>query len=596
MTHPAILTLLTAPLCSIGAIAAPAQETPQEPAATPAAAPAQEPAGEPAPEAAQGPVPLMSFSMGDMATATHHPKDAALVNALMMLDDRLAELPSEVGREMPPELLPAFEADSIPIWLRLLTAQKRVSMMGMPGGGMGSDMPFMFSVAMDETDEEAAIQYEAALKGLLGRMQAPFPMEMIQRNGSALMVDMGATVAPMGETLAAGILGGGQLSMEMDMNIGGYLDFLKGMMQSEGAPYEAMMMFDILGRMGLNDSVVQVATKCDGTTTHTASVMTGIGSRMRDSGILPEGGISAGHLAPVPADATWASVQRMDMEAVFNAIDALVSEYAAEQMGGSNIADMVQGMVGIDLRSGLFGALGDTYGLYASESTGGGGMTSTVMFFSLRDAEALLQTKEQIEEMINAQLGSEMDGYVSIRTWERGDDEYTTLMFPGLPVPLEPTIAMGEEWLVIAATPQAAMGAMDQIASGANSLASHAGIAPLLDGTKTGVSLVNAKHFARSGYGLTSMMLSGISNGVRSRTDATRNPGPIMPVYSTFKDGIQDMVGYTEVVGDNLVTRQTQDGSAVVQMATMMGFLADYGLVIAAPAMAAAIPQLSRNF
>ena len=325
--------------------------------------------------------------------------------------------------------------------------------------------------------------------------------------------------------------------------------------------------------------------------------MTGIGGRMLASGILPEGGISAAHLAPVPADATWASVGRMDMEAVFNNIDALVSEYAAEQMGGGNIADLVQGMVGIDLRSGLFGALGDTQGMYASDSTGGGGLTSTVMFFSLRDAEALLQTKEQIEEMLNAMVGAQAEGYASIRSWERGTDEYTTLMFPGIPVPIEPTMAMNEEWLVIAATPQAAMGAMDQIASGTNSIASRAGIAPLLDGTNMSVAFMDSNYFARSGYGLASMMLSGVSNGVRSPTDTAREPGPIMPVYSTFKDGIQDWVSYSTVVGDDLVTRQTQDGSAVVNLATMMGFVNDYGLIMLAPAAAAAIPAfMQQNF
>lgn len=591
MMHPAIFTLFTAPLCSLSAFPMQAQE----PAGAPQQGAAQQPASEEEPSAA--PVPLISLSMGDMASAPQHPKDAALMRALTLLDERLSELPAEVGGEMPPELLPAFEAESIPVWLRLLTAQKRVSMMGLPNGGGQNDLPFLFSVAMDETDEQAAIQYEANLKALLGRMQAPFPMEMIQRNGSALMVDMGATMAPMGQTDAAAMLGGSPLSLEMEMNIGGYLDFFKGLMMSEGAPYEAMMMFDILGHMGLDESVLEVAVKCDGETTHTASLISGLGRRMVESGIFPADGMTAAHLAPVPRDATWASVSRIDMEAAFNAVDALISEYAADQLGGGNIADMVQGMVGIDLRSGLFGALGDTYGMYASESTGGGGLTSTVMFFSLRDQEALLQTQEQLQEMLNAILGAQTDGYVSIRSWTRGDDEYSTLMFPGLPVPIEPTIAMSEGWLVVAATPQAAMGAMDHIASGGNSIASHGGIAPLLDGTKKGVGFMDAEYFARSGYGLTAMMLSGVSNGVRSRTDATRNPGPIMPVYSTFKEGIQDMVGYTEVVGEDIVTRQTQDGSAVVQMATMMGFFSDYGLALIMPGvLAAGMPQIARNF
>lgn len=538
------------------------------------------------------------MSMGDLTVGPVHPKDEALANALKMLEARLAELPSEVGHEMPTELLVAFEAETIPIWLRLLTAQKRASVVGTPaGGGMNPNMPFMFSVAMDESDEQSAIQYETRLKDLLTRLEAPFPLEMIQREGSSLKVDMGATLAPMGETRAAAILGGGPMSFEMEMNIGGYLDFLRTMMMAQGAPYEATMVFDILGQMGLNDAVMQAAAMSDGTTTHGASVTTGLAGRMVASGILPEGGLTEAHLAPVPRDATWANVARMDMEAVFDGIDALVSEYAAEQLGGASLADLAQGGLGIDLRSGLFGALGDTYGLYASESTGGGGLTSTVMFFSLRDTDALLETKEQLTEIINAKIGAESRGYVSIRTWMHHDDEYTTLMFPGLPAPLEPTMAMNENWLVVAATPQAAMGAMGQIASGAPSLAAHGEIAPLLDGTKVGVGFMNSSYYARSGYGMTSMLLSSISNGVRSRTDLAREPGPIMPVYSTFKEGIRDAIAYQEVVGDDLIARQTQDGSMVVQVATMIGFLEDYGLAIMAPAiLGAAVPEIMRNF
>ncbi len=574
MTHPALLALLAAPL-------------------SPIAANAQE--GAPAMEA---PVPLINIAMGDLTTAPMHPKDAALIKALNMLDERLAELPSEFPKDMPQELAPAFAPESIPVWLRLLTMQKRIAVAAVQNPDPYA-MPFAFSVAFDETDAAAAEQYEAALKNLLQGMQAPFPPQMIQRDGSALAVNMGASLSPMGQTSAAAMLEGQDLGFEMDMNLGGYMKFMQTMMMGSGAPPEAMIVFDALSRMGLDEAVVEVATACNGNTSDTASVVTNIGGRMRAAGILPETGLSTEHLAPIPADVTWASVQRLDMEAAFSALNTMIGGYMSEQMGSdANPAAMIAGATGIDLQGGLFGALGDTYGMYASEATGGGGLTSTVMFFSLRDAEALIQTKEQIEEIINSQVAAQASGYVSIRTWTRGDDEYSTLMFPGLPVPLEATMAISENWLVIGATPQAAMGAMDQIASSAPSLATKASIAPLVaTGSKYGISIVDTEYFARSGYGLTSMMLSGISNGVRSRFDATRDPGPIMPVYSAFKTDIHDLVGSTELHGDDLVTMQSGDGSMVVQMAMAVGFLNEYGLVIMLPALAgAAFPMMAREF
>ncbi|MEM8710442.1 MAG: hypothetical protein AAGG01_05785 [Planctomycetota bacterium] len=593
MTHPAILPLLIAPL-----------SLPADPPVTPVAPPQESAApGAGAESQSGGPVRLMSLHMGDLTKAPQHPKDAALVNALKMLDERLAELPAEVGREMPPEILPAFEADSIPIWLRLLTAQKRISVSGVPGGGggMGPGMPFAFSFAVDEANELDAARLEDSLMGLLQRMQAPPQVTgMIQREGAALTVNMGSELLPLGATKAAGLLGGGSPSFEMDMDVGGYLQFLQSMMMDAGAPYEAMIIFDVLSRMGLDEMTVQVASTCDGTTSRMASIVSGMAGRMKASGMLPDSGLSAAHLAPVPANATWASVQRLDMEAVFNALNGLASEYMQEQMGGESgdIADMVMNFTGIDLRSGLFGALGDTYGMYASETTGGGGLTSTVLFFSLRDAEALLQTKEQVEEMINGMAAGQANGYVNIRTWTRGDNEYSTLMFPGLPVPLEPTIAFGDEWLVVAATPQAAMGAMGQIAGSGPSLATRREIAPLVaDGSNVGVSFMDASHFARSGYGMTSMLLSGVSNGVRSRVDGLRDPGPIMPVYGEFQDGILNSVAFTKISGNDLVTHQSSDGSAVVQMAMMTGFFYEYGAAILAPAvLGAAAPQMAREF
>ncbi|QDV06211.1 hypothetical protein Poly30_17180 [Planctomycetes bacterium Poly30] len=598
MTHPALLALLAAPLCSAANLGPLATTSPsQEGAATPVEASApqagQEPASQP------GPIPLMTMGMGDLTKGPVHPKDAALVRALGWLDERLAELPSELGRDLPRELQPAFEADSIPVWLRLLTAQKRFAISALGAPPQRGQMPFLMSVAVDEASDEAAARYEGALKGLLQRMQAPFPMEMIQREGSALQVNMGAELAPMGHTRAAQMLGSEQPSFEMEMNVGGYLRFVQGMMMDSGAPYEAMVVFDVLSRMGLDNAVIEVASSGDGTTSQTASILTGIGGRMKAAGILPEGGLTAAHLAPVPADATWASVQRMDMEAVFDAINALAGEYMKEQMGDSaDIAETVKGLIGIDLRSGLFGALGDTYGMYASESTGGGGISSTVLFFSLRDSEALLETKEQLEEVLNGIAAGETDGYVNIRSWTRGDDEYTTVMFPGLPIPFEPTMAMGENWLVIAATPQAAMGAMDQIAGSGPSLATKPSVARIVaDGTKSGVSFMDGEHFAREGYGLTSMMFSSVSNGVRSRMDAMRDPGPVMPVYHVFQDGIQDTVGYSELQGDDLITRQTSDGSIVVQTAILTGFMTEYGTFILLPAvLAAGAPQFMRNF
>lgn len=573
MTTTALLPLLAAPLLA----------APQEPAP---GAPSQET------------IPFMSLSFGDMSQFVVHPKDAGLARACGMLDERAAELPAEFAGEMPPPLAVAFEPGTIPTWMRLLSAPKSVRMDLNPAALANYDMPFEFSMAVHETSPEAATQLEAEVRSMLQRMRAPLPEGMMFLDGSSLVLGDGAVPSPIGETSAAKLLGpGAPVVSEMVMDVGGYLEFIADVMMQQGAPPEMAMIFDIADRMGLMDCVVEAAGTVDEKASRSVSVVTNVGGRMRAAGLVPADGLTPQHLAPIPADATWATVSRFDMAAAFDALNGVIGEILLEQMGAEiDPAQMMAATTGIDLRAGIFGALGDTSGMYASVTTGGGGITSTVFFSSLRDPDALIETKEQLEEMLNGIAASQARGYVSARTWTSGDGEYTTLTFPGIPVPLEPTIAMSDEWFVVAATPQAALGAMQHIESGAPGLAAHPMIAPLAaQGSKTGISYLDTEYYARSGYGVTSMALSGLSNAVRSRVDELRDPGPIMPVYSEFAVGIVPTISYSEITGDDYVEWIVGDPSTVVQTAAVMGFVCEHAAIFLAPAMMAANDDMSRT-
>ncbi|MEM6672017.1 MAG: hypothetical protein AAF726_04195 [Planctomycetota bacterium] len=542
--------------------------------------------------------PLMSMTCGDLADFVQHPKDEGLRRAFGMLDDRLAELPSDLGDDMPPPARAALDPSALPTWIRLMRAPKTVQFDVSASALANGDMPFRFGVAVHEDSPEAATQLEAEVRSLVQQMGAPMPPEMLVRDQSSLVVGNGTLPQAMGGTRAAEMLGSGApLLAEMRMDVGAYFDFLEGVMMETGAaPPEAARIFDVVGRMGLDDCVMEVASTGDDRVSRSVAIMTNIGGKMKAAGLLPEEGLTAAHFAPIPADAHWASVERFDMAAGFEALNTLVSELMQEQMGGGDLSDMVASTVGIDLRNGVFGALGDVCGMYASDTTGGGGMTSMVMYFSLRDSEALLQSTEQIQSMLNGFGQMMAQGYVNARTWTRGDGEYTTLTFPGLPVPLEPTIAMTESWLFIAATPQAALGAVEHVASGENGLASHRSIAPLLaDGSKNAVSFFDAAHYARKGYGATSVLLSGLGNAMRSRMDETRDPGPILPPYPAFAEGILPTVGYGELRGDDYVNVSVGDASTVVQMAAMTGSLSELAPLFAAALAAESAPDIART-
>ncbi|MEM9382619.1 MAG: hypothetical protein AAGB93_21885 [Planctomycetota bacterium] len=533
---------------------------------------------------------LLSMSCGDLATTLQHPKDAGLARALRMLDERLAEIPSEFEGDVPPMLVAALEPAAIPVWLRLLQAPKSVRV-DVSRSAIGSyRLPFQVGFALHEESPEAAQRLEAGVRALAERMRMRLPDGMVAVEDRSILLRTGRTPEPMGGTRAAEMAGdgGGALLAEMRMDLGGYLEFMEALVMQSGAPLEVGIAFDVLDRIGLMDCTLEVATASDASASRTVALVTELGGRMRDAGLLPAEGLAAAHLAPVPADATWMSVERFDMAAAFRALNGLVSELMQQAGGGGDAAEMLASITGFDLEDGLFGALGDTYGVYASHSTGGGGLTSTVLFVSLRDAEALLETKEGIEELLNGQAALHARGYVSARTWTHGDGEYTTLTFPGLPVPMEPTIALTEEWLVVAATPQAALGAMAQIESGDAGIAAHPGIAPLLTGgAKNAITYFDTEHYARRGYGATSLLMSGVSNAMRSRVDATRDPGPLLPTFGVFVEGIRPTIGHGEVHGENYVSVSVGDASNAVQCAAFAGILQDYAPLLALPLLAA---------
>ena len=542
---------------------------------------------------------FLDLSLGDASHWIKHPKDAGFARAMEMLPARLADLPMELDGAMPPELGWAFGPEVMPIWLRLLQAPKSLRFGGtVPAPALG--------FAVHEADEEAAARMHEKLMlaaGVMQAMGARIPEDLLQRRGRSLVVEAGTTPPALGSTAAARLLEGHELAEEVMVDLGALVDFLRELIADKVDrgldPREEAAFVEFVEWLGLSDLRLEIATGMNESDRRTALVAKGLGKSLRASGILPADGLTAAHLAPVPADATLASVERVDLGAAFEAFNGFASAMLEQQgMGpGIDLGDMVKGTTGIDLRTGLLGALGDTAGFYASDTTGGGGLTSMVMFMEVVDEDGLLDTKETIEELLNALAMGPASGYVSLRTWEDAEVEYTTLMFPGLPMPLELTTAMGGGWIVMASTPTAARGAMHHIQSGGPSLASRPEVAAALgvEG-RTGMTFLDAAHYARIGYGPTSLMMSAVANTLRSPIDTVREPGPVMPTFAEFREGILPTIGYTEVRGDDLVSVTEGDGSMVVGLATGAGFVQEYAALFAAPLAAIGAEELGREF
>jgi general secretion pathway protein G len=277
-------------------------------------------------------------------------------------------------------------------------------------------------------------------------------------------------------------------------------------------------------------------------------------------------------LERIPPDATFVSLSRTEPEMLLRYV-----ERSGEN--GEELLDKLYDVLGIDLGPDLLEPLGQTFGLYLSDSTGGGGLTSAVAFAAADDEERLAATLAKLAARLNDAARDELQGRVRARAFERGGAHGYELDIPGLPVPLGPCVALADGQLLLAATPQALDGALRR-ASGSPHAAETAAswlrhLAPervgALDGLQS-LTYVDTERFAREGYGLAALASAAVANGIRSPQDPTRDPGPVMPPFAELFAGVQPTVLLARVVGEDLVTTGSMDRSLLVHLAATLGW------------------------
>jgi hypothetical protein len=321
---------------------------------------------------------------------------------------------------------------------------------------------------------------------------------------------------------------------------------------------------------------MEIACGTDANKSYTNMVFPGWGTAMRDLGVLPMEGLTAADLKAIPADATMANIQSFDMGATLDVVLDIAAPFLAEQGVEDPIA-MLEGMTGVNLKSDLLDHVGSHMGSYFSDSTGGGGLMSMVLFVEANDAAQLEAGLMRISGLINGALAQEAEGYVEIRSIERSGKTCHTLTFPGLPIPFEPTLVMGANNLFIGLTPQAALvGALQETGS-MPSLLDNTQFSGNFDGNYEnlyGVSFFRKDAFIREGYGITSLICSSLSNGVRSKMDPTRDAGLIMPTFPELMKDVRPTVSLTRMnAAGDIVTNMEGDPSFLVSMTRGVGYM-----------------------
>lgn len=307
--------------------------------------------------------------------------------------------------------------------------------------------------------------------------------------------------------------------------------------------------------------------------------------------------LTAAELKVIPADAHSGQISKTSSVAMINQIKAAMTSDPSVAQG----LEMIESHTGINITSDLIDQIGDVGGYYMADSTGGGSLASLVIFVQVKDPAKMKATITRFASAVNKEVskGELARGYIGVRESAVGAATITGLRFPGLPIPLEPTLTVEGNFLLVGLTPQAAVAAADQIAGrGDGGITTNESIASLLPKSKElyKLTFVDARKTIPSGYGLMSMGGSALSNLVRSRADESgklakdaREPGLIVPTYSVLIRNARSQVTTTYFSGEDLLTEWQGDLSLLVNLTSSIGALTPFAPVVAAAAAAAGI-------
>lgn len=301
--------------------------------------------------------------------------------------------------------------------------------------------------------------------------------------------------------------------------------------------------------------------------------------------------LSDAELKIIPADATWASMSRGGLSTLRRAVDQLMTQAPEAAQG----LDQFKQMTGVDLKVDVLDALGDTFGYYASDSTGGGSIASMVAMLNFKDRAKFVAAHAKLVEFANAALAQNNDvgKYMRVRSWKEQGVELMSLRFQGLPIPLELTYAATENWFIVGVTPQATLAAALQAAGkGDAGLAAAPGVASLRKKHNgvTSLTFIDTNRMLHAGYPLVSMLGSAVSNAMSTPPmhGEGRSVGMLVPTYRELTTGAipSIQVGYWD--GQNYVVDTHADRSMLVNAGGALGAIMQLSPIIAAGALGAA--------
>jgi hypothetical protein len=533
--------------------------------------------------------PLFVLETSPMRSFAPDPLDAGMVRAIEMLPDRIEELPGEI---------PGFErsyAHLIATVLRTVSKPIRVAVVHDSDAADGPTMGYGAVFSIDMGDHDSAVDLQDQIIAALAEAGAP-EME-IQDSGFLLLetpdgppILFGAHEDTDGWRFearfgylesTAGLLGApsaehkGNAVAHMSFDLAALTPILElakheADKSGEELPVRLLGEAEDAGFAGANAIRADIAMSYQNDGSLMTARVENLG-KLWDKLSLPDGAISRSTFDLVPADAWSARFGRFDLEM----IRAIIVKLDSYDIPASEHVDNLGQSIGIDLMADLIEPLGGDFVFYTSESTGGGGLASSVMLMEVRDREKMLETNQKLIDLTNmmVMMVPYAGRYIRITPWEYDGMQLFSLRFPGTPVPLELTFGYEGDWAFFAVTPQGAIAACNQIrGKGDEGLGSvRAFTTGLPNRDLFSASFVNSEKVFRGGYGAMSIIGSGLANLARSPWDRARDPGLVVPPYGLLKAGIRPNISWSYWDGDALEVRATGSRSMIANMAVQFG-------------------------
>ncbi|MCA9281423.1 MAG: hypothetical protein H6812_08850 [Phycisphaeraceae bacterium] len=532
-------------------------------------------------------------------------KDAGLKRALMMLDDRLLELPAELQEDdMPAGMIKM-------VWDHLISPMSlRFGMDENPAEGA---MPFHAQLIVNTIEagqprstagmlasmlEQQGAEWSSPAGGIQ-TTEAPFGKMMLgapEINGKESFVvgvnalNLNAPALDVSSLLPKGVAPGFAVHADMKQ--------LTPLMEMafEGNPDMAMVrdLMESSGIMGENAMTMDMAIGHGADRTYGGLIMRNYAKAGANWGALPGKNIPASFLSAIPADATYAQAGMYD----WSKLPTMLREFAKQAGEEQDPFEIMAEELGFNPDTDFIAHLGDHYTIYQSDTTGGGGLLSMVAVMSLKDPAAFARTHNMIKTKIN-QLGArEGRGYVKINSWSEGGIDAFTLMTPGLPLPVEISWAIVGNYVVAGASPTALWSAASQLRDPKSSILDNKKVVEMAGGRLDNVmafEFIDTPRHARQGYGVAQALASVIANAVRSPSDPSRDPGPIMMPFNEFVKDIQPMVVTGRWQGEDLMYAWQGDRSMMVNIAGAGGAMGGLmGIAVAAGMVGALLPALAK--